>query len=391
MIDPAQLSLLGGVGFTIPYHPCVRKIPSDDAVVAWNQDLGTKLLNQVLRHVLALTPQDALRCLRAAGQLPERARPPAAMVTITAEVSWKQFSNETRLSRILGDLVASGSRLRNRNFIIRDQNKTAPQDPRAMRTFCCAPILLALRIPFLPLACVHCAPLPESEAEVLDKPVQGDVASYIQVPNRASEARNFISLERYSDETNSLNSHTDLDVFCDDHWTSTGVAGFWNVSEKSDSLITWTIERGNKGGQVSSSWSRGTACEGGRIKKGTAVVVAQSTDRFSPNVWHQLAAMFMAWVTPQALEALEILPQNISVSYYVPDIGDESVEKNSGAFDWQMLGPVTSKRCNFEHDILSPGDGFMWDLGPSAEMRAVSRPLAGIPEGVVCWRGVKRG
>eukprot|EP00435_Cladocopium_sp_Y103_P051967 s1470_g16.t1 len=231
-----------------------------------------------------------------------------------------------------------------------------------MRTFCCAPILLALRIPFLPLACVHCAPLPESEAEVLDKPVQGDVASCIQVPNRASEARNFTALERYSDETNSLNSHTDLDVFCDDHWTSTGVSGFWKVSEKSDSLITWTIERGNKGGQVSSSWSRGTACEGGRIKKGTAVVVAQSTDRFSPNVWHQLAAMFMAWVTPQALEALDILPQNISVSYYVPDIGDKSVEKNSGAFDWQMLGPVTSKRCNFEHDILSPGDGFMWDL-----------------------------
>lgn len=56
------------------------------AVVAWNHDLGTKLLNQVLRHVLALTPQDALRCLRAVGQLPERARPPAAMVIITAEV-----------------------------------------------------------------------------------------------------------------------------------------------------------------------------------------------------------------------------------------------------------------------------------------------------------------
>jgi len=56
------------------------------AVAPFDKNFCSKLLSQVLHHVLALTPEDALRCLRAAGQLPPVLRPEAPVVIITAEV-----------------------------------------------------------------------------------------------------------------------------------------------------------------------------------------------------------------------------------------------------------------------------------------------------------------
>ena len=77
-------------------------------------------------------------------------------------------------------------------------------------------------------------------------------------------------------------------ALCNPHWTWSGVASFWKVSRSSGSYIEWNIQRG--GGERReefAEWSRGEPCEkGGAVQEGTAVVVVQSADRFSPNIWH---------------------------------------------------------------------------------------------------------
>lgn len=161
--------------------------------------------------------------------------------------------------------------------------------------------------------------------------------------------------------------HRYSDRLCNDHWTWSGVTRFWTVVSSGDGpddskQITWSIERANTSSKESASWSTGKACGTSKIQKGTALVVIQSPDRFSVNIWHQLTAIFEGWITPRVLQLLKVLPPNISVSYYVPALGDSSVEKRSGIFDWQMLGPTTTQRCGFEHFVRAPGDGFLWDL-----------------------------
>eukprot|EP00438_Fugacium_kawagutii_P014302 Skav226019 [mRNA] locus=scaffold1010:331489:332181:+ [translate_table: standard] len=165
-----------------------------------------------------------------------------------------------------------------------------------------------------------------------------------------------------------------LDVLCNSHWTWSGVANFWTIVYKSNSTISWSITRSNDAHKESAQWSRGQACSGSQIREGTAVVVVGSNDRFSRNVWHQMTAIFEAWVTPKVLQILHVLPPNISLSYKVPDTFDASLTRNSGVFPWQMLGPTTSEQCGFEHVITAPRDGFLWDLAWDLPLRCAQSP-----------------
>ena len=44
----------------------------------------------------------------------------------------------------------------------------------------------------------------------------------------------------------------------------------------------------------------------------------------------------------------------------------KNVEKlwlhSGGIFPWRMLGPTTALRCDHEHEVVAPTDGFLWDL-----------------------------
>ena len=119
---------------------------------------------------------------------------------------------------------------------------------------------------------------------------------------------------------------------CNAHWTWSGVASFWRVVDHSAQRITWSIERANTKRKEQAQWSRGTSCRVRQpLRAGTAVVVVRSSDRFSINVWHQLTAIFEAWITPKVLQLLKVLPRNVSVSYQVPPVGEHTVQKRRGS------------------------------------------------------------
>ena len=122
------------------------------------------------------------------------------------------------------------------------------------------------------------------------------------------------------------------DELCNAHWTWSGVASFWKVlpHDQGQFYRVWTIERRETTRTASCQWRHGKSCWKSKIQKGTAVVAIRSLDRFSLNVWHHLTAIFEAWVTPRILQLLKVLPQNISVSYQVPAMGNNSLENNSG-------------------------------------------------------------
>eukprot|EP00435_Cladocopium_sp_Y103_P056773 s1836_g19.t1 len=222
--------------------------------------------------------------------------------------------------------------------------------------------LLALfRLPFLHLVpCANAARLPGSEVDMTG--------------NKDGNQSQGFHIRKGPFRGAALPWHRHNDRLCNDHWTWSGVTRFWKVVSQTDSQITWTIERANTKKKESASWSRGKACWRSKIQKGTAVVVVQAVDRFAINIWHQLTAIFEAWITPRVLQLLKVLPPNISVSYHVPALGDLSAKKRSGIFNWEMLGPLTSERCNFEHDVVAPRDGFLWDLAWDLPLNCARAP-----------------
>ena len=218
-------------------------------------------------------------------------------------------------------------------------------------SFAAATFLLALfRSPLL--QSLQCVRIPVLKA--LDRKVNGN-QSQVQstLPKeKTSSNPSVVYLQRPSAS----------DVLCNAHWTWSGIANFWTVVDKREGHISWTIERAQSKRRERAQWSRGKACWKSKIRKGTAVVAIQAVDRFSPNPWHHLTAIFEAWVTPKILQQMKILPNNISVSYQVVPTSTSSVENSRGVFKWQMLGPIAKRRCDFEHDIIAPADGFLWDL-----------------------------
>ena len=46
----------------------------------------------------------------------------------------------------------------------------------------------------------------------------------------------------------------------------------------------------------------------------------------------------------------------------------------SGLFPWQMLGPIAYERCGFQHDIVAPADGFLWDLAWDNPLKCARSP-----------------
>lgn len=166
-------------------------------------------------------------------------------------------------------------------------------------------------------------------------------------------------------------------ALCNPHWTWSGVASFWKVSRSSGSYIEWNIQRG--GGERReefAEWSRGEPCEkGGAVQEGTAVVVVQSADRFSPNIWHRMTAIFEAWVTPRVLQLKKVLGDYVTIYYYVEESPLANVKTDKGPYQWHLLGTTTSKDCGFEHRIIAPWNGFLWDLAWDLRLLCVRSDL----------------
>ena len=153
---------------------------------------------------------------------------------------------------------------------------------------------------------------------------------------------------------------------CDAHWTWAGAPGFWQPErspERSPERISFRITRGQKNTRpVTAHWSRQTPHCGKGPRRPGCVVVVGAKDRFAGNVWHRLTAIFEAWVTPRILELLQVLPANTSVTYYVPALNAQSIQSDQGPLPWHLLGPLTSTDCGFQHHVVAPIDGFLWDL-----------------------------
>ncbi|CAE7217693.1 unnamed protein product [Symbiodinium sp. CCMP2456] len=167
----------------------------------------------------------------------------------------------------------------------------------------------------------------------------------------------------------------DSGSLCNHHWTWSGIAGFWHERENDQQHVSWSIDRSGAPsavGQVTAELSPGAPCRSGSsLKSDSALVVVQSKDRFATNVWHRMAVIFMAWVTPRVLQLKGKLPQNITVAYYVPPLKESSMENDSGPYPWKMLGSLAPEDCGFEHRIRAPEDGFLWDLAWDLPMKCV--------------------
>ncbi|CAE7779675.1 Eogt, partial [Symbiodinium sp. CCMP2456] len=157
----------------------------------------------------------------------------------------------------------------------------------------------------------------------------------------------------------------DASSLCDQHWTWSGISQFWHEKSSKTGRVKWSIQRSGApaaGGTVTAESALGVLCSHGSFAPKSAVVVVQSPDRFSANLWHRMAVVFEAWVVPRVLQLKEKLPGEISISYHVPRLKNITVETDPGPFPWQLLGPVAPEDCGYEHHILAPSDGFLWDL-----------------------------
>lgn len=167
----------------------------------------------------------------------------------------------------------------------------------------------------------------------------------------------------------------DSGSLCNDHWTWSGIAGFWQERASDKQHVSWSIDRSGAPsavGKVTAELSPGAACRSGAtLKSDSALVVVQSKDRFATNVWHRMTAIFEAWVTPRVLQLKGKLPHNITVAYYVPPLKESSMENDSGPYPWKMLGSLAPEDCGFEHRIKAPEDGFLWDLAWDLPMKCV--------------------
>ncbi|CAE7879751.1 Eogt, partial [Symbiodinium sp. KB8] len=100
----------------------------------------------------------------------------------------------------------------------------------------------------------------------------------------------------------------------DQHWTWSGISSFWHEKSSGTGRMKWSIQRSGApaaGGTVTAESSLGFPCSYGNFAPKSAVVVVQSPDRFSPNLWHRMAAVFEAWVVPRVLQLKEKLPGEI--------------------------------------------------------------------------------
>lgn len=166
----------------------------------------------------------------------------------------------------------------------------------------------------------------------------------------------------------------DSSSLCDEHWTWSGISRFWHEKSSKTGHVKWSIQRSGApaaGGTVTAESSLGVLCSDGSFAPKSAVVVVQSPDRFSSNLWHRMAVVFEAWVVPRVLQLKEKLPGEILISYHVPRLKNITVDTDPGPFPWQLLGPVALKDCGFEHHILAPSDGFLWDLAWDLPLKCV--------------------
>jgi hypothetical protein len=90
------------------------------------------------------------------------------------------------------------------------------------------------------------------------------------------------------------------------------------------------------------------------------VVMVESSDASSTNIWHRMTALFTAWLAPHALERMGVLPRPLSEAPAAYSSASNQLSAHDG---WSALGKIVDESlAQSRARIYAPTDGFLWDL-----------------------------